>query len=96
MIWGGGGNFRNEFIFSREPLPFYFLVCGEGPQNFFFSISSAPPPLPQIITGRPLTWFDVTGTFVLLVHPKGHGQTGPILYPLTREGKILPENGVSA
>ena len=28
MIWGGaGGNFRNEFIFSREPLPYknFFL-----------------------------------------------------------------------
>ena len=25
MIWGGGGNFRNEFIFSREPLPYKFF-----------------------------------------------------------------------
>ena len=60
MIWGAGGNFRNEFIFSREPLLYFFLesvsqnlfFLGEGPPKFFFLDFLRPHP--QIITGRPL------------------------------------------
>ena len=53
MIGGGGGNFRNNFIFSGEPLPHKVplkivwttvFFPGEGPPKFFFSISSGPTP----------------------------------------------------
>ncbi len=38
MIWGGaGGNFRNEFIFFREPLPHKFFFLSKASQSFFFS-----------------------------------------------------------
>ena len=35
MIWGGGGNFRNEFIFSQEPLPYKFSFLGKASQKNF-------------------------------------------------------------
>ncbi len=36
VMIGGGGNFRNEFIFSREPLPYKFFFLGKASQNLFF------------------------------------------------------------
>ena len=35
-IWGGIGNFRNEFIFSREPLPYNFFSSAGG-QRFWYT-----------------------------------------------------------
>ena len=35
-LGGGGGNFRNEFIFSREPLPYKKIFLGIAFQNLFF------------------------------------------------------------
>ncbi len=32
----GGGNFRNELIFSREPYPYKFFFLGKASQNLFF------------------------------------------------------------
>ena len=57
-LGGGGGNFRNKFIFSREPLPYkiYAVLCGEGPPKFFFSISSGPTPRSLMIV--PLVFTD--------------------------------------
>ncbi len=47
MIWGGGGgNFRNEFIFSWEPLPYkFFFLCRASQKLFFifFFVSLARP-----------------------------------------------------
>ncbi len=38
MIWGGaGGNFQNELIFFREPLPYNFFFLSKASQNLFFS-----------------------------------------------------------
>ncbi len=51
MIWGGGGNFQNEFIFSREPLPYFSPE--KGLRIFFFLDFLRPHP--PIINGRPLT-----------------------------------------
>ncbi len=51
MIWGGGGKFENEFIFSsqyppqisrRRAFEIYFFL--EEGLRIFFSIFSAPPP----------------------------------------------------
>ena len=44
MIWGGRGNFRNEFIYSREPLPYKKI----------FSLDFLRPHS-QITNGRPLS-----------------------------------------
>ena len=33
---GAGGNFRNEFIFSPEPLPYKIFFLGKASQNLFF------------------------------------------------------------
>ncbi len=35
MIWGGGGNFQSEFIFSGESLPYKNLSLA-GPLKIFF------------------------------------------------------------
>ncbi len=53
MIWGGpGGTFRREFFFPGTASFKIFFFPEKDRENFFFSISSGPPP--QIINGRPL------------------------------------------
>ncbi len=43
MIWGGGrGNFRNEFIFPREPLPYKTFFPEKGLQIFRCPVSDSP------------------------------------------------------
>ena len=57
MIWGGGGgNFQNEFIFSREPLPYKIKIKisfggSTEKKNCLRKSASCPP---RIINGRPL------------------------------------------
>ena len=37
---GGGGNFRNEFIFSREPLPYKIFFSAKPLKIYFFPEST--------------------------------------------------------
>ncbi len=68
MIWGGGGNFRNEFIFSREPLPYKNFFPEKGLRNYFFLDFLRPHP--QIINGRPLVLGKIPKS--LLSQPSRH------------------------
>ncbi len=58
-LWPGGGaeggNFRNEFIFSQEPLPYKFFSWRRASKIFFLDYLWSHP---QIINGRPLSVLD--------------------------------------